>query len=100
MVVANGLGIDPSRGYRRAAFVSASLVAVFRGGMEMQTNRENTDCPGPMSEADKLAIKAIPASMFEPKSNDTESKQEDRQKFRSEREWREWIRWTIWDRWN
>ena len=33
----------------------------------MQANRENTDCPGPMSEADKQAIKAIPASMFEPK---------------------------------
>lgn len=47
--------------------VSANVVAVFRGGMEMQTNRENTDCPGPMSEADKLAIRSIPASMFEPK---------------------------------
>ena len=48
--------------------VSANVVAVFCGGMEMQTNRKNTDCFGSLSEADKKAIKAIPASMFEPKN--------------------------------
>ena len=37
----------------------------------MQTNREDTDCPGSLSEADKQAIKAIPASMFEPKKTTT-----------------------------
>lgn len=47
--------------------VSANVVAVFRRGMEMQTNREDTDCSGSLSEADKRAIKEIPASMFEPK---------------------------------
>lgn len=34
----------------------------------MQTDRENTDCPGSLSEADKQAIKAIPARLFKPKS--------------------------------
>lgn len=61
------LGIDQSRGYRRAAFVSVSLVAVFCGGMAMQAYRQNQDGIRSMSEEDKAAIKAIPASMLEPK---------------------------------
>lgn len=34
----------------------------------MQTNREITDCPGSLSEANKQAIKSIPARLFKPKS--------------------------------
>ncbi len=44
------LGIDQSRGYRRAAFVSVSLVAVFCGGMAMQAYRQNQDGIRSMSE--------------------------------------------------
>ena len=37
----------------------------------MQANRQETDCPGPLSEADRRAIRQIPASMFKPKDNMT-----------------------------
>ena len=39
--------------------------------MEVQANRENSDCPGSLSEADRQAIRQIPASMFKPKDNMT-----------------------------
>ena len=66
--MASGLGVNQSRGYRRAAFVSASLVAVFCGGMAMQADRQNEDSKRILTDEAKAAIKAMPASIFEPKS--------------------------------
>ena len=66
--MANRLGIDQSRGYRRAAIVSASLVAVFCGGMAMQAYRQNEDGARILTDEAKAEIKAMPARMFEPNS--------------------------------
>ncbi len=47
------------------------MESVFCRGVEVQTNRETTDCPGPLSELDRQAIREIPASYFSPKEDMT-----------------------------
>jgi len=63
----NRLGLSWCGIYGRLFVVSIVVATVFCGGMAMQAYRQNEDRISTMSDDNKSAIKAMPASMFEPK---------------------------------